>query len=108
MILVWKPVHAVVPPQSFVPTRHHFLQVPKTQVSPTAQPAVAMHAAPICALPAVTQSTPPLVSWTSHVSASVQPHCGTSPHLLLGAVRLHVSGASGFTDASLSVVAGPD
>ena len=67
-----------------------------------------MHAAPNVALPATTQSTAPLVSWTSQVSASVHPHCGTSPHLLLGAVRLQVSGASGCVLASLSVVAGPD
>ena len=55
------------------------------------------------ALPAVTQPTLPLESSTSHVSASVHPHWGTRPHVLLGAVRLQVSGASGCAPASVSV-----
>jgi hypothetical protein len=48
--------------------------VPNTHESPSAQPAVATHGAPIGALPAVTHPTLPLESSTSQVSASVHPH----------------------------------
>jgi hypothetical protein len=84
--------------------------VPKRHVSPTAQPAVATHGAPIFAVPATTHSALPDESGTSHVCASVHPHCGATPHLLLGAARTQVSGAASAASmpASLPVVTGPD
>jgi hypothetical protein len=71
---------------------------------------VATHGEPIGAVPATTHSALPLESGTSHVCASVHPHWGKTPHLLLGADLTHVSGASGAasTPASLPVVTGSD
>ena len=84
--------------------------VPKRHVRPTAQPAVATHDEPIGAVPATTHSALPEESGTSHVCARVHPHWGKTPHLLLGAERTQVSGASGAasTPASLPVMTGFD
>jgi len=62
------------------------------------------------AVPATTHAALPVESGTSHVSASVHPHWGTTPHLLLGAARTQVSGpaSASIMPASLPVVTGPD
>ncbi len=45
-----------------------------------------VHGAPCAAAPAVTQETAPVdLLLTSHVWLAAQPHCGVSPHALLGA-----------------------
>lgn len=51
-----------------------------------------MHGLPIVALPNATHFAVPFVSTTSHVSLFAQPHCGTTPHALLGAVVLQLLG----------------
>jgi hypothetical protein len=54
-----------------------------------------VHGSPIFAVPAVTHAVLPDASAISHVSASVHPHCGTIPHVLVGVVGVHAGPVSG-------------
>ena len=58
-------------------------------------------------MPAATHATLPVPSCTSQVSIAEQPHCGTSPHLLLGAVVVQLEPESGGGAASPVGVTGP-
>lgn len=70
--------------------------VPPMHVRPTAHPDVAVQGEPIGALPALTHSELPCVSVTSHVCVGPQPHCGATPHTLLGAAFVQ-PGSTGVT-----------
>jgi hypothetical protein len=84
-------MHAPVPAalHALIVSLQNAWQVPKTHVSPFAQPAVVVHGLPIAEVPAVMHAALPAESSMSHVSTEVHPHCGSTPHLLVAVAVLH-------------------
>jgi hypothetical protein len=78
------PVHAAPGDEQY--GRH----APFRHVIPCAHCVVAEQALPSAPAPAVTQLTAPVERFeTSHVWFAAQPHCGATPHALLGGAVVH-------------------
>lgn len=86
----WGAKQSVPAPHVGVPREQNGRHAPFQQVRPRAQLLVVVHARPAATEPAPTQLTAPLARFvTSQVCVEVHPHCGLTPHALLGGAVTH-------------------